>query len=64
MIEKNGIPEDFGELVIAALDGSIAADQLKRLDGEIVNNPAARQYYIKFMLIHAVKIRFISGLSV
>ncbi|MCD6296823.1 MAG: FecR domain-containing protein, partial [Deltaproteobacteria bacterium] len=53
MVDKNKIPEDFTYLVEAALDGSIDADQLYRLDEEIVKNPTAREYYIQLMLIHA-----------
>ncbi len=43
------LPQDFGQWIVASLDGTITQAQFSQLDQVISSKPEARLYYLEFI---------------
>ncbi len=53
MNRQNNLDRNFSDWITAALEGSASEEIMAALSREIVINPAARDYYIKVVAVHA-----------
>lgn len=51
MTQAESLPSNFGEMIVASYDGNISPEQRAQLDDLLLQNPAARTFYVDFMVV-------------